>query len=375
MARDNMYYRNIAIIISVVLLSTLLIYLPFIFKLWIGGLQLANSDLSYIYRNYDGPLYIIPAKTFYNTAAIRNLGIELPLDPKYFAAHLPVYPVFIRLFSFMGYLHSMVFVNILSTAALALLFYHILRRYKLSANPVLLTTIFLFLPRFLVVRSVGAPESLFMLLILASLYCFEQKKYFLAGIAGALATATKTPGILLIAAYGLVIVERFVKTRRFDPRTLFLLLIPAGLAGVFYLYYVQMGDFFAYFHTGGVVPIVYPYAAFNFQKTWIGTAWLEDIIMYFFLYLYAAVSMKEVKQRSFFYFAVVFFAATTFVQHRDIARYSLPLWPIACIALNQWFTSRKFLVVFLILLPAIYLYAWNFIVYNIIPISNWAPFV
>lgn len=328
-----------------------------------------------IYANYDGPLYIIPAKTFYNPQLIDNLKLSLSLSPIYFAAHLPLYPLFISIFApIFGFLKSMLLTNVFFTVLLACFFFYFVKSLKLSSNPFLLTIVFLFLPRFLVVRSVGAPESLFMLLILLSVFFFEKEKYLLAGLFGGLSVMTKTPGLLLFFAYLLVFAERYWRHRKISWGSWGILLIPLGLFGVFGIYSFQYHDFFAYFRTGGFVPLVFPYSVFNFQKIWVGTAWLEDIIFYFFLYLMTVIYFKDIKHRSFLYFSLVFFIATTFVQHRDIARYSLPLWPFACIAFEKFFTSKKLILVLIILLPAIFLYGWNFILYNVMPIANWAPF-
>lgn len=369
--------NTLFIITFTVLFSSLLLYLPFLLKseTWLG-LKIPNSDMHWIYRNFDGPLYIVPAKTWYDPKKIAGLKLETNLSPKYFAAHLPGYPAVIALFApLLGYLRSMIFVVLASTVGLALFFYYFLREFKLSENPLLLTVVMLFLPRLLVVRSVGAPESLFMLLVLGSLFFFEKKKYVLSGIAGALAVATKSPGILLIFGYGLVALESFIKTRKVDWKMLWLLLIPVGLIGVFYLYFIQYGDFYAYFHTGGYVPMPYPFAVFNSSAQWVGDVWLEEIILYFFLYLLAILNFKDSKYRSFFYFGLVFFTATVFVQHKDISRYSLPLWPLALISFERFFTSKRFLLALVILLPGIYLFAWNFLLTNVLPVSNWAPYL
>ncbi len=338
------------------------------------GLRIENANFLYIYKHYDGPLYIIPAKTLYLPGLIDKL--DLGLSSKYFAAHLPFYPLFIGLLSpLAGYLKSMVFTNVLFAVTLTLFFYFVLVKLRLTSKPLILILVFLFLPRFLVIRSIGAPESLFILLILLSLYSFEKRKYWLAGVFGGLATMTKIPGILLFVAYFLVFVEKWFRLKKISWEGVGILLIPLGLLGVFGIYQLQYNDFFAYFHTGGVVPMVFPYSAFNFQAKWVGTAWLEDIIFYFALYLMTIIQLKNNQHRSFFYFSLVFFIATIFVQHRDIARYSLPLWPMACVALEELFTSKKFFTVLIILLPAIYLYAWNFLVYNTMPIANWQPFL
>jgi len=365
------------VIIALSVFSSVLFYLPFLLKFTqFLGLHITNPGTDYIYRHFDGPFYLVAAKTFYNPDLIKNLHLESSLSPAYFAAHLPLYPFFVKMVaSVVGYLKSLIVVNLFFTAILAVVFYSIVRKFALSSHPFLLTVVSLFLPRFLVVRSVGAPESLFMLCIVLSLFFFECKKYFLAGIFGAFSVMTKSPGVLLFIAYILVIIETFMKTKKIQWQWTGILLVPVGLLVVFIMYAVQYNDFLAYFHSGDNIHLVFPYAAFNYQKTWVGTAWLEDIIFYFALYLSSVVLLKESKYRSFYYFGLVFLTATIFVQHRDISRYSLPLWPLACIAFEKHFTSKKFLIVFLVLLPAIYLYAWNFALFNVLPISDWKPYL
>ena len=378
----------------IVFLSTLLLWLPFLTKSfnWLG-LKIENSSFEYVYKHYDGPLYVIPAKTLYDPAKLKTPEGEniLAQPASYFAAHLPLYPLTIRLFkelmshslqvSQLAYLKSMLLVNIFATVGLAWLFYFILKKIKITKEPLLLTIIFLFLPRLFIVRSVGAPESLFLLLILGSLYFFEKGKYLLAGLLGGLATMTKSPGILLFGAYCLVFAEKlFVKKKNVERLTpkiswLWIALIPAGLLAVFMIYWKQMGDFFAYFNSGDNIHLIFPFSVFNFKMPWVGTAWLEDVIFYFLLYGLTVISLLKSKQRSFFYFSLVFFVATLFIQHRDIGRYSLPLWPLALIAHEKFFTSKKFIVICIILLPAIYLYAWNFLGYNIMPIADWTPYL
>lgn len=274
-----------------------------------------------IYKQYDGPLYVVPAKTFYDPLKIEELKLETNLSNEYFAAHLPLYPALIRLMSLISpigelrYLKSMVLVNLFATIGLVLFFYYLLKKFKLTNNPLLLASVLLFLPRFLVVRSVGAPESLFMLLILLSLFFFEKTQFWLAGLFGGLATMTKAPGILLFGAYGLVFIEKLIKDRKFNWNWFGIFLIPLGLLTVFGIYGVQYKDFFAYFHSGDNIHLVFPYSVFNFQKSWVGTAWLEEIIFYYFIYGLAIINLKDSKYRSFFYFGLVFFTATLFVQN------------------------------------------------------------
>lgn len=372
-------------LLLVVLTSTILAWAPFIIR----------GEFSTVYKHFDGPLYIIPAKTGYNPEAFKLIDREptLPHNPLYYAAHLPLYPFFIYLGSFVvGFLKSMLGVTLLSTIALSWFFYYLLKKLDLTKYPLLLTSMFLFLPRFLVARSVGSPEPLFMLLILISLFSFEKKNYFLAGLAGALATMTKTPGILLFPTYILAIMETSLtsfwqaegasriktdsgQTVFFNLKWLFLLLIPLGLLAVFGLYYIQYKDFFAYFHSGDNIHLLFPYSVFDSSSPWVGTAWLEDILFYFALYISTLIVLWKTKYRSFFYFGLIFLLATLSVQHRDISRYSLPLWPLACIAFEHILTSKKTLVVGGILFAGIYMYAWNFLGSNVMPISEWLPFL
>jgi 4-amino-4-deoxy-L-arabinose transferase-like glycosyltransferase len=321
-------------------------------------------------------LYIIAAKSLYDPNILHSLKIETPLPDTYYAAHMPLYPLTIRLFApVMGYLKAMIFSTLLFTVLLTWVFYFVLKKLKITAHPFILASVFLFLPRFLVVRGIGAPEPLFMFMVLGSLFAFERKNYVLAGLLGGLAAMTKLPGILLFPAYLLVLGEQYIKTKKADLKSISILLIPVGLLAVCLLYAQQYKDFFAYWHTGYVVPMPYPYAAFNHAARWVGTGWLEDVLIYFFMYGMTVMYLKDSKYRSFYYFSLIFLIGLLFVQHRDVSRYSLPLWPMACIAFEKLFTSKKFLIVFVLLLPGIYLYAWNFMQTNVMPVSNWGPFM
>ncbi|MEK7071110.1 MAG: hypothetical protein AAB966_04845, partial [Patescibacteria group bacterium] len=197
---------------------------------------------------------------------------------------------------------------------------------------------------------------------------------FFSALMGSIAVATKTPAMLLIPAFLLTSIEQWRTTKKINWGLLWYLLIPLSLFGVFCLYAVQMGDFFAYFNSGDNIHLVFPFAAFNFQKLWVGTAWLEDVLFYFFIYTLTIISLRDTKYRSFFYFGLVFLLAVLFVEHRDIARYSLPLWPLFCIRFEKFLTSKPFLLTGLLILPGIYMYAWNFMLYNIMPVTNWKPF-
>ena len=369
------------ILCLIVVFSTIILWLPFILKSenWLG-LKINNPGFQNVYQNYDGPLYVIASKTLYDPLKIsppdKGLIVSLPLTNEYFAAHLPLYPVLMRIFSpFIGYFKSMLIINILFTIFLAWLFYFFLEKLKIK-NPLILTTVFLMIPRFFVVRSIGAPESLLMFLILLSLYFFEKENYLLAGIFGGLSVITKSPGIILFFVYSFVFVERFIKEKKFNYKWFYIFLIPIFLLFVFVFYYIRYGDFFIYFKLGNLIPLVFPFSVFNYQAKWVDTAWLNDIVFYYLMYGLAIIYLYKHKMRSLFYFSLFFFISVLFLQHKDIARHSLPLWPLTVIAINKFLSSRAFLIVFLVIIvPTAFFYGWNFIVFNIMPIGDWSPYL
>lgn len=239
-----------------------------------------------LYKHWDGPLYIIVAKTFYYFDTAFAKKDLLGLSPNYFAAHLPLYPVLIKSSAFLiGYLKSMLFWPVVFACLYGCFFYYFVQKLSLSKRPLLLTLVALFFtPRFLVARVVGAPETIFLFWLLVSVYFFLVKKYWWAGLFGALATLTKSPGILLFFAYFLFWFEHYLKTKKIQWQILGVFLIPFSLLGLFGFYYWRSGDFLAYFHSGDNIHLLFPpFQVFNAQANWVGTGWLEDII---FIYLF-----------------------------------------------------------------------------------------
>ena len=346
-----------------------------------------------VFANYDGPNYLIIAKTLYNKSLISST-FPLMSSPEYYPAHLPAYPLLIRLFdAFLSGPWAMLTITLLSTFFAVGFFYLLIKKFHLSGNPFWLSLCFLFLPaRWLVVRAVGSPEPLFIGAILASLYFFKsafdkpennllfKKKsitldFFLAGIFGALAFITKTPGILLFISYLIFLIYDFTKTRIFKFQAWPLLIIPLSIFPVFSFYQLQTGDFFAYFHSGDNFHLFFPpFQSFNSGQFWVGDFWLEDLI---YVYLFGALTVVLLIKQKLYdlaIFALVFFSATLFVAHRDLARYSLPLMPFSLIAFSKFLETKEFKIVFFFILIPIFLYAFNFILNNTAPIAVWSPY-
>lgn len=96
----------------------------------------------------------------------------------------------------------------------------------------------------------GYTEPLYLLLVCVFFIFLQQRKYLACGIAGALLSATRVPGILVMLPYALVVAQQFrqADTERRMEMLIGGLLIPAGLAMFMLHLYGAMGDALAFAH-------------------------------------------------------------------------------------------------------------------------------
>lgn len=382
--------KELTLLILFSFLVTSLVWLPFFFGF--------KEGIVTLFKNYDGPNYIIIAKSWYDKAFIGK-SFSLPIPLEYYPAHLPGYPLTIALLSlFLTGPWAMLISSLAASIAATLMFYLFVYKFKLSKNPLWLSLVFLVFPgRWLAVKSIGSPEPLFLFCLLASFYFFKsafdkpennlisQKKIvwldlLLAGIFGALAQITKSPGILLFVGYGLFLLLRFFQKKdtfvSLIKNSLPLLLIPLSALAVFAFYQIRTGDFFAYFHSGDNFHLVFPpYLSFFPERSWLGSFWNEDMLWQYLLGALSVLFLIKQKYYDLACFAGVFFVATMFIAHRDLARYSLPLLPFGLIAFDDLLQKKEFKIALLIILPAIYFYAINFIGGNTAPVADWTPYL
>jgi len=338
-----------------------------------------------IVSNYDGPIYLVIAKTFYNPELIKwNFQFPLPLE--YYAAHFPLFPFFIRIFSvFIGFPYAMLFVTIAASCLATYFFYKFIRQYQDEANSLFLTLVFSIFPtRWLIVKSVGSAEPLLIAGIIASIYYFQNKKYLLAGLWGALAQLAKPPGILLFVAYLLAILVPTIKSKveinkfvsheikKYWP----ILFIPLSLVLVFSLFGIQLKDFWAYFHSGDNIHLMFPpFSVFNYSAPWVGTFWLEEIVFIYLLGILGVLKLVKDKDYIVSWFTGIFILFILFVAHRDILRYALPIVPFIIKAYSNVLITKEFKIAFAVLIIPIFLFSLAYISQNTMPISNWAPFL
>lgn len=381
-------------LVGLAIIPSVLVWLPFLMG-WkeVIGIPIPQGGMENVAANYDGPLYIVIAKSFYNLPFIAaNYSFPLPLE--YYAAHFPLYPAIIKLFSIpVGFPWGMLLATLSGSLLSLYFFFMFIKQHTSYSNALWLTAIFAVFPaRWLIVRSVGSPEPLFVGLILASVYFFNKayssshkKYYWFAAVFGGLAQLTKPPGILLFIAFGLALVLPKLKElagargfskwiRRFEYKAYPLFLIPLALVGLFLFYQNRFGNFFAYFNSGDNIHLFFPpFQIFNYSQPWVNTHWLEEII---FIYLIAVLGLlKLVKQKHVVAacFTGIFVASIFFVSHRDLMRYIIPIVPFLFLGFSKQLSSKEFKIIMAILIIPIYLFALTFISNNVMPISNWTP--
>jgi Gpi18-like mannosyltransferase len=116
--------------------------------------------------------------------------------------------------------------------------------------------------------SIPLTESLFLLLTIASFYAAKRERWLIAGLIGALASATRSTGVLLLPALAILYWETY---RTFRPRWNFipLLLIPTGLLSFMYFLHATTGNAFAFkdiLVTWGRKPTFFLFTLFEYLR-------------------------------------------------------------------------------------------------------------
>ncbi len=381
--------KKFLLIFAFSLIPVILIWLPFFFRLtsfW--SIPLPKTGMATIVSNYDGPLYLVVAKTLYNKSLI-GTNFQFPLPTEYYAAHFPLFPLLIKAFGIItNYPYAMLLVTLASSVLALYFFEKLISEFVPSKDALFLTFLFAIFPaRWLVVRSVGSADPLFMATVIASVYYFRSKKYWLAGIWGAVAGLTKSPTILLFVAYSISLLIPLIKNKidasanklpvNLGLKKIYpLLLIPLSLVLVFTFYKITQGDFWAYFHSGDNIHLGFlPFQIFNYSAPWVGTFWLEEIIFIYIIGTLGVYKLFQKKEYELGVFTGIFFLMLLFVAHRDLMRYALPMVPFLYVAFSDILIKKEFKIVLAVIIIPIYLYSLAFISQNVMPISNWAPFL
>lgn len=351
----------------IALIFTLISSVYFVFSKYTKG----GTDN--IYLAWDGPSYIIAAKSLYvPSIAVANNSIQskdIRPDFTFLPAHFPMYPLLIRTFSFIGYAQAALGISLAFSLFTLIAFYYLARELKIG-SPLLLTLPMLALPpRWFIISHTGSSEPLFICFVIISFIYYFRRSPWLSAIAASLALLARPQGSLVGLAYMFIALVELVKThdlrsvlRRYAPY----LLIPVTLLGIFSFYKVQTGDFWAFFSAISIFHhfqlSLFP--TFNFGAPNIETFWQETNAIYYTVYLAAIIELFHSKRWQLGVLGVMFYAPLIFLQHSDISRYAIPLMPLAFIAFAPLISKKSFTWATLLSLPAIFLYTANFILNN-----------
>jgi hypothetical protein len=295
--------------------SSFLVYWPF------------RSDMSVVYRFWDGPNYLTVARTLY---AVRpdNPLLAYVYTPAYFLTHLPLYPLCVRALAWLaGYEPALLLVSVLASVVAVLLFHRLARDVWRLPSPGFLSLVFLLLPpRWLLYRSTGATEALYAALALASIYLFETSRTGGASLAAGLATLTRISGIMFAPAYALAL----ARERRWRGLP-WLALVPAGLLGYFLFCALRFGDFFAYLRPHGEKMATF--RPFGFLPTLFEKGLYHQVEFHILLFLVYAVGTFRLRQKFpvLFFYCLFELLLLVFVSTEDWSRYFLSMAPFALV--------------------------------------------
>lgn len=332
----------------ITLLSSGLLYLPY----W--------QDLSVVPKYWDGPNYMYIAKTLYDIPEGHPFT-PYKTTPAYFACHLPLYPLLIRLFAFLGYPFAMILVTLVCAALATVVFYYLLCETNAVKSPFWSALISLFMPvKWMVYRSVGATEPLYMLLIFGSMLFFHRKRYLWAFGLAALASTTRIVGVLMIVVYLIMLIRD--KQWKYLPG---LLLIPTGLLLTFSFYYVQYHDFWAYFSWNQKLIHGRP---LDVLLIYIERGISHSAELYFLIFMiFGAGILLLARIPLFCAYVAVYYSFNVFIYHEDISRYFIPIAPIALVvAYDAVITSDYFRKFSVLLIAMSYVFAWGMLRHNLI---------
>ena len=335
------------------------------------------GSIDIIYKAWDGPSYIVVAKSLYDPhlASVNNIiqSVDINEHWTWLPAHFPLYPLLIRAFSFLGYFQAMLGIALLSSLAATIALYEFFRAIQISKHPLWLTLPFLILsPRWFIVSHTGTTEPLFVALMLVSFIFFAKKRSLPAAIFATLCLLVRPQGVFLGLGYGLVAIIELLRTKNLPmifKKYAWFLLMPVGLFAVFTFFYFRTGDFFAFFPAIALFKHFEftPFATFTYQNFNVETYWQEINALMFVL---AGSACFMVMKRRFWWLGVISFVSLIpliFMRHSDISRYMIPLLPVMFVAYQPLLERKSFVAGVFVMAPAVMRYAINFLNFNHAP--------
>lgn len=237
--------------------------------LWMVGSRLAIYIFSlvtaYICGKWNGSLLDTMQRIWTgSTDANSYLGIAenwyvTEGDARFHIVFFPLYPIMIKLFQFVlqDYFVSALVVSNLCALGSSLLLYE-LAALDMPSQKALHTVKYLFLLPPAIFFAAPMTESLFLLLSVGCIYLVRKRHYLPACLLGALASFTRSPGVILLAIifieYVRDLIVQYRKDGKISPafRKLFfsrgccMLIVPLGLLGYILINYLVTGNPFQF---------------------------------------------------------------------------------------------------------------------------------
>ena len=336
------------LIVAAAVVGSFLVYVPFL------------GRMTEVYRFWDAPNYLTIARTLYDVEPDNPL-LAYVHTPTYFLRHFPLYPLAVRALAVFGYEPALLLVSLLATCAATLLFYRLCRDVWTVPSPGFLTLVFLFLPpRWLLYRSAGSTEALYIALVLAAIFLFERSLVARASLAGALATLTRISGLMLAPAFGMVLLLRRERLRRFA----WLFAIPAALAAYFWFCATRTGNFFEYFSQHG--DKMSAFLPFGFLPQLFQKGLYHQAEFHILLALVYAVGTSRLRPFPvIFWYCAFELALHLFISTEDWSRYFLAMAPFALVVgFRDVIDTRAFRWIFVPYVAVALFYCWNVIPLN-----------
>jgi hypothetical protein len=155
----------------------------------------------------------------------------------------PLFPWSVRLVAFVArdYLVSAFIVSGIALIAATILLRRIVE-LDYPASVALRSVWFLLIFPTAYFLHIGYTESLFLALVLGSIFCARRERWWLAGVLGALSCMTRAPGLMLVPTLAVEAIHRFWQTRRWQWRWLWIAIVPAGFGAYLLLNWYVTGD-------------------------------------------------------------------------------------------------------------------------------------
>ncbi len=349
--REKKPIRPEILLLAAAVGGSFLVYAPFL------------TRMTEVYRFWDGPDYLTVARTLYDVRPDNPL-LAYVHTPTYFLRHLPVYPVLVRALSFFGYQQALLLVSVLATCVATLLFYRLCRDVWKLSSPGFLALVFLFLPpRWLLYRSTGSSEAVYIALTLAAILFFERMQVVRASVAGALATLTRVSGLAIAPAFAVVLWRR-----RRGRAVFWLAIVPTALALYFLFCASRTGNFFEYFSQHGDKMSVF--RPFGFLPELFRKGLYHQAEFHILLALVYAVGTSRLRPfPSIFWYCVFELALHLFVSTEDWSRYFLAMAPFALVVgFRDVIDTKAFRWIFAPYVAVAVYYAWS-----VIPLNGCRP--